>query len=387
MTLPDLNLSGIRLKAIDTEILRLIRLRMRVAEDVIRFKHANGGNIIRRDVESARITQMGELAKSIGVDANLAQTIEWVLIGESCKVQIEVLQNGETGILPGDEEARYEQLKANLIRLTSHVARTYTESGGDQYPGTKLYVDYESNHIMNAVKGLSPQHRGKALDLGCAAGRVARLLSPHFATVTGYDLSHDMVNEAWRRCNERGLTDHNIHFEQHDLDLGIPEKDASVDLVVMSLGTASDIRNIRFLLKEIGRVLTVGGAFVLSFYNKDALIYNPGFIAFDPSLLAHINVDENCLEVYKPESQDENGNVIAADNYLVYARPYDWSEIETMVGAPLRISLYRTYPTIAAVMPRILFEHSNFSTVLPRLEQQIEYSGAGAYYLISGIRE
>lgn len=387
MAIPNLNASGYRLETIDEEIFRLIAERMRIAKDVVRFKKANGGKIVRPEIESRRIAQVATLANEIGLNSDFARAVEHLLIGESCKIQIDEFQSDEASTLPETSDERYAVLKDNLVRLTRAVARTYTSSGGDTAPATKLYVEYENAHILGQIKELALEHRGNALDLGCAAGRITRLLSPHFSTVTGYDLSQDMVDEAWRRCDQKGFANHNMQFVQHDLDFGIPEESSSVDMVVMGLGTASDIRNLRNLLREIGRVLKPDGAFVLSFYNADALMYTPGYIPFDSSLNARINTDQSCLQLYVPPSSTDDGEPIPGEEYLVYARAYSWGEIETMVGSPLRINYYRTYPTLASVMPRVLLRNPALDPVLQRLERAVEYGGAGAYYLISGVKE
>jgi hypothetical protein len=38
-------------------------------------------------------------------------------------------------------------------------------------------------------------------------------------------------------------------------------------------------------------------------------------------------------------------------------------------------------------MPRVLLQNPALNPVLERLERAVEYSGAGAYYLVSGTKE
>ena len=387
MTVPTLEVSGARLRTVDKEILRLIHQRMMIGLDVVRFKKLTGGKIVRPEIESERIQEAGEFANEIGLNADFARTIQHMMIGESCKLQIEFLQSEAIRTLPVDPNERYQVLKQNLIRLTEAVATKYTSSGGNKYPATQLYVDYENEHILSRIKQLGKGCLTKALDLGCAAGRTSKFLAPHFETVVGYDISQDMINTAWQRCEAVTPTIKNVTFIQHDLDLGIPEEDSSVDMIVMGLGTASDMANLPYILSEISRVLKTGGEFVLSFYNKDALIYTPDFISIDPSLNARINIDENCLQIFVPPSINDDGVTVSGAEYLIYARAYDWGEIETMVRSPLRIHYYRTHPTLASITPRILLENPQLTQTMSRLEKTLEYGGAGAYYLISGIKE
>jgi SAM-dependent methyltransferase len=387
MPVPTLEVSGARLRAIDEEILRLVQRRLQVSQDVIRFKKSTGERIVRPEVEAQRIIAVGEIAETIGLNPDFARALEHMLISESCKVQIDALQSERIQILPLEPDERYLALKENLIRLTCRVADTYNSSGGNKFPATRLYVDYENDHILGQIKKMSVEKRIRAIDLGCAAGRTTRFLAPHFQTVVGYDISQDMINTAWAKCENASPSVQNAQFIQHDLDYGIPEDDDSVDMTVMGLGTASDMRNLPFIIKEIGRVLKTDGEFILSFYNKDALIYTPGFISIDPSLNARINIDEECLQIFVPPTINMEGEQIPGAEYLIYARAYDWSEIETMVGSPLRIKYYRTHPTLASITPRLLLENTQLTQTLSRLERTLEYGGAGAYYLISGTKE
>ncbi len=50
---------------------------------------------------------------------------------------------------------------------------------------------------LKAATGISPG--GRALDFGCGAGRLAEAMTTHAASVTGYDISPGMLDEARKR--------------------------------------------------------------------------------------------------------------------------------------------------------------------------------------------
>ena len=202
----------------------------------------------------------------------------------------------------------------------------------------------------------------------------------------GYDVSQHMVAAA------AGHTDiENVSFKQHDLREGIPYADRSADLVVAGLGTASDILGGQAFVDEIERVLKPEGRFMLSFYNKGALIYTPGFVSTDPILKAEINVDEDWLTVYVPGKTDNKSDTpppthVQGNYYPVYARAYTQGEVETMV-ASMHQTVQVSYPVTACVISRTTLEES------PALLEQVEKhdrsltkEATGAYWLVCGTR-
>lgn len=59
--------------------------------------------------------------------------------------------------------------------------------------------DEEIHKLLQEAKRLGfPRRRNRALDFGCAVGRLTRALTPHFRECFGVDISEQMINEAKR---------------------------------------------------------------------------------------------------------------------------------------------------------------------------------------------
>ena len=163
-------------------------------------------------------------------------------------------------------------------------------------------------------------------------------------------------------------------FSEIDVENGIPVGDATASFVVMNLGTASDVRDIKLVIKETLRVLEPGGRFFFSFYNRDALLYRWEFLPWPVGLVASINLYKHCLEVH---SRDE---VLS-----VYARPYTAIEVETLFReAGVAISL-STYPTMSSILPNDLFEgQPDIQEAVTALDGNLSTSSMGAYIIATG---
>jgi len=378
---------GQQLAAVDGMLVTLLARRAAITSQVGAHKLREGGGIFRPEIEQQRLAQSRDLAAQVGLDPEFAASILHQVIAMSCKMQWAMGEGyNHHLVLPEDEEERLAVLKQNLRSLTEAIAPRWKHSGGDEFPGTAVYNDFEDALVSEQVRQMQRRSDGNptvALDLGTAAGHSARLIASHFGRVIGYDLSQHMIAEAWSRGNPS-----NIEFQQHDLEDGLPHEDDSVDFVMMGQGTASDIPTIRELIREISRVLRPGGRFVLSFYNRDALMYTDGYVSLDCDLAAEVNLDLNCLTVHAPSYRDDDDEVHPAKDHLVYARPYMWGEIEgLMVGTTLQFTRQITAPTLASVIPRALMQNEQFSGQIIKLDTVILNSsslGAGAYHLMAG---
>jgi ubiquinone/menaquinone biosynthesis C-methylase UbiE len=104
------------------------------------------------------------------------------------------------------------------------------------------------------------------LDLGCGAGRIARLVAPLVARVTGADVSEVLLAEA----RENFADVPNVDFVRTSRYSLSPLEDASFDLV-FSAGVLSYLDPIAVIaiLDEVGRVLKPGGLSVINFRTID----------------------------------------------------------------------------------------------------------------------
>ena len=118
------------------------------------------------------------------------------------------------------------------------------------------------NHLMTlgldrrwrkrAVRGLW----GQVLDVACGTGDMALLLAEQGATVTGIDLSSEMLTLAKAKATRRmsGGADFSPHIVLHQADAEhLPFEDATFDAVTCAFG----VRNFVHLEKGLGEMLRV----------------------------------------------------------------------------------------------------------------------------------
>ena len=301
-----------------------------------------------------------------------------------------------------DLEVAWRFYREELLRLTKAVAPHYDEGYTREFFGTKVYLRFEKGELGRLVADIEDHQL--ALDLGCATGAKSVMLSESFKRVVGYDISPDMIEKANARLERENGNAERITFEVADLEEGIPQDDASVSLVLMNLGTGSDIRNVDKLLVETQRVLRPGGAFLFSFYNAGSLLAKLGFLPWPTSLAAMVDPDKQCLEVH-----------FRQEVFLIYARPYTVDEVKQLFTASgLTIREIFTHPTISAILPEDILATETFKSygdlvearryhqaimevddnqsargALARIDEELARSPQhlGAYILVTGVKE
>ncbi|MBI4088301.1 methyltransferase domain-containing protein [Candidatus Kaiserbacteria bacterium] len=370
---------GLQIAQVDVVLMGAIRRRMDLSAQVVARKVELGHpRIFNPDREDERIERVKEWARKHGINANFAAALLYLIIDESCKVQTDLLQmKGGDLVLPsrGDPRERHAALRPNLIELTRCVAESYEESYASAYFATRAHDTHERAHIRGLFAATSD--RSLLLDLGCASGRIGRSLAGSFAQVTGYDLSEDMIRVATENAHAEALE--NTVFRVADLENGIPERDASVSFAVMNQGTASDLLDLPGFMKELHRVLKPGAKFLLSFYNKDALLYKWGFMPLDVGLAAMVNVHGHCLDVRVHDQL-----------FSVFARAYGASEVRKLITTSgLVVDEIFAYPTIASILPTALLdgpEQEEVQAAVSTLDEQLTAETYGAYLTVLGTK-
>ena len=310
--------------------------------------------------------------------------------------------NDKASMTEDDPEATWRFYREQLLRLTKAVAPDYDKGYAREFFGTEVYLRFEKGELGRLTTDLD--NYDLALDLGCATGAKSVKLSESFKRVVGYDISPDMIVKANTRLEKENGNAEHISFEVADLEEGIPQDDESVSLVLMNLGTGSDIRNIDKLLVETQRVLQPGGAFLFSFYNANSLLARIGFLPWRTSLAAMIDPDKRCLEVH-----------FGKDIFLIYARPYTVDEVEELFSVSgLTIRARFTHPSISAVLPEDVLVTNTFESygdpvqdrryrqaimqavknqsardALIKIDEELARSpeNLGAYILVTGVKE
>jgi len=366
----DLKELGKRLYGVDMLIVALLKRRMDLALQVGEYKIEKGQKIFRASVESKRLAQVRAEARKCKLSPHFAVSILYQAIDESCKQQMIQLQNVDTRRRKGPktEDDRYRLLKKNLLLLTKRWADSYDEVYDKAFFATHAYLEFEEKILKQEIKQVAT--KGLALDLGCATGRLAVKLASSFDQIVGYDISPHMVKKA----SEKMTKFPNLSFVEVDIEKGIPLPDNSVSLVVMNLGTASDIRGISGVIKDVERVLEVGGRFLFSFYNRDALLYQWDFVPWPVGLAAEINIHKHCLDVH-----------LGAKVLSVYARPYSVKEVKSLFSQKMKVSKVLTHPTISSILPHTLFEGKPaIQKSMTDIDCQLSKAGDGAYIIAVG---
>lgn len=366
-----IGLVGERIGLVDKGIVALLTERQKLVLIVEELKRIIHVPIYRKEIEDDRLQAVRALAVRYGLNPDFVQSLFYQMIGESNKVQMIQLQKS-AGFDSGDEseEAWNKRLKENLLSFTAKCAPFYDERYGQAFFATKVHAEFEAAQVAELAK---TNGDGLALDLGCATGRHTFLLAPHFKKVVGYDISPDMISVAQKNAGLKGVS--NADFVVHDLEKGIPQEARSVALVVMTTGSASDIPGFPNLLREIRRVLKPGGKVFLSFYNRDALVYQWGFMPWPVGLAAEVNIDRHCLNIVWEEDGVEH-------TYSVYAYPCSPGEIEKLLPAGLAPLTLMTHPTMASITPNLLFEKQGVRDSVMQIDKRLaEEGGEGGAYL------
>ncbi len=93
----DLQKLGTHLEKIDQHIITLLAERMELSKQVAEYKSAQIP-ILRTQIENERLKKIEELAKKNNLNPSFAQAIFYIIIAESCRVQINQLQSSSNKI-------------------------------------------------------------------------------------------------------------------------------------------------------------------------------------------------------------------------------------------------------------------------------------------------
>lgn len=366
----DLKQLGADLKRIDRMIVDLVHRRMGIARLVGYEKMRTQQPMFRSEIEDQRLEEIAEYALSVGVNPNMARSVLYSLINESCKQQMILFQNSDASnleVLEGKERA--DKLRSNLLHLTEAIAPKYDEVfyGNDFF--SRVFTSYEKYRLMTFVETLTD--RELALDLGCGTGHASFLLCAKFQSVVGFDISQHMQYHATLNAERSGVE--NIDFICHDVEAGLPFEDDSVSFVNMNYGAASDFMDFPCLLEEVRRVLKPGGGVFLSFYNMDSISQKFGFLPWKTDKSSTLNPYTNCLEVN-----------VGGQQVSVHAKPYTIKEVRELLEPSFNLGRSSSYPFLCSILPSEVLEGLDNFNDLVRLECEVGasdevYSGS---YLI-----
>lgn len=130
--------------------------------------------------------------------------------------------------------------------------------------------DEEAKNFIDRLAGhLDLPKESNVLDLACGAGRHARMLRRHYATVLGVDLSANSIQTA----NEQ--TTDGLSFQVHDMREVIPnEQFDGIFNLFTSFGYFEKTSDNLTMLESIHEMLTPKGKLIIDFMNAEKVIKN-----------------------------------------------------------------------------------------------------------------
>ncbi|PID86001.1 MAG: methyltransferase type 11 [Chloroflexi bacterium] len=130
-------------------------------------------------------------------------------------------------------------------------------ANADAYVTSQVHAQGAS--LPRLVELLAPRAEWQVLDVATGGGHTAFVLAPHVANVIASDLTTEMLRNAAKGAEERGLT--NVAAETADAEQ-LPFPDGSFDCVTCRIAAHHFPDNGRFL-SECARVLKPGGRMAL----------------------------------------------------------------------------------------------------------------------------
>lgn len=197
---------------------------------------------------------------------------------------------------------------------------------GDEY--LRLYPHRDETDAAEAIDLIAAHMEGRAvesvLDLGCGAGRHARLLCDRWWTV-GLDLSSALLKVARRESPAAPY----VRADMRELPFAPESFDLAVNLFT-SFGYFDDDREHAQVLKRVGTATKRGGTFVLDFLNPGEVRRN--LVARDERV-----VGGSTVEQFRRISADrkfvEKTIRVRGKEYLERVRLLSSLELEEMLDA------------------------------------------------------
>lgn len=137
--------------------------------------------------------------------------------------------------------------------MTKQEVREQFGANAAAYVSSPVHAQGAS--LMRLVECVAPRPAWRVLDLATAAGHTALAFAPHVTSVTGLDLTPEMLPPAISLAAERGAS--NVDFAVGDVD-DLPFGDGAFDLVTCRIAP-HHFPDIGRFLAEAARVLRPGG--------------------------------------------------------------------------------------------------------------------------------
>lgn len=150
-------------------------------------------------------------------------------------------------------------------------------SGGSDYDNISRGI---ADSIAHCVLRLDPKPGERILDLATGTGWTSRAIARAGATVTGADISSELLAAAAQRATAERL---DIRYDQADAE-SLPYSDGAFDAVISTCGIMFASRP-EAAAKELGRVCRAGGRIALTTWLPDSNLFKM-FLVMKPYMPA-----------------------------------------------------------------------------------------------------
>lgn len=222
-------------------------------------------------------------------------------------------------------------MRKNAVKYWDQIASVSPEDARDAVlAGFRSESDFDKAGQADVEHLVLPfiNEKSHVLDIGCGLGRLTKWVAPHCGSITGLDVSRQMLSLAAKRLAGAG----NVKFGRLPLSLEFPVKSGSIDFAYFyHVSEHMDREDAFQVLQEIRRCLRRDGAALVQF-----------------SVLDH---DDNQYEFKKwARHGDEEG---------VRSRFYTESEANIM------LRMARLYPQIRLYVP------GEFAVVVVKSDERV----------------
>lgn len=153
----------------------------------------------------------------------------------------------------------------STIQLHNERVANVWNSGGSDYDNISRGI---ADSIAHCVLRLDPKPGENILDLATGTGWTSRVVARAGATVTGADISSELLAAAAKRAQAEHL---DIRYEQADAE-SLPYCDGAFDAVISTCGVMFASRP-EAAAKELGRVCRRGGRIALTTWLPDSNLF------------------------------------------------------------------------------------------------------------------